>query len=303
MAAVHWAEWRTPPGIEVPSAANILADMSVNKAIPLRTLIGDFEPGTCKLHCAKYNGEQHPIDALAGSWADWVTWNRYRPNRDEFNRKFIFSLAHDRNDATRWLFGGVFEVVGRRAVPKALSYDLKLREDLMGSFIRRLVVNFSPPGRAVRLNMETYLDQMEVVSVLELPYSGEAFPGHDRINHTFDVLAAAVTQDWNDWRGALQYLKGVYVIHDQKTGQSYVGSAYGSDGIWSRLCQYVTSLDGGNKGLRDLVGKKGPEYMKQNLRFALLETMLMKTADDDVLARETYWKDVLLSRQFGLNRN
>ena len=25
--------------------------------------------------------------------------------------------------------------------------------------------------------------------------------------------------------------------------------------------------------------------------------------DDDVLARESYWKDVLLSRQFGLNRN
>lgn len=32
------------------------------------------------------------------------------------------------------------------------------------------------------------------------------------------------TQDWNDWRGALQYLKGVYVIHDQETGQAYVGS-------------------------------------------------------------------------------
>ena len=61
---------------------------------------------------------------------------------------------------------------------------------------------------------------MAVAAVLEKPYSGEPFPGHHRINHTFDVLAAAVTQNWQDWRGALQYLKGVYVIHDQMTVES-----------------------------------------------------------------------------------
>lgn len=275
----------------------------VHTSIPLRTLIGELDPATCKLHCAKYNGQTHPLDVLAGDWKKWVLWNRYRPERDEFNRQFIFSLAHDRHDPKRWLFGGIFEVTGRRNIPKTHAYTIRFRKDLMGPFTRRLWIAFSPSGRAVRLNMETYLDQMEVIKVQEKPYSGEPFPGHDRMNHTFDVLAAAVTQDWQDWRGALQYLKGIYVIHDQKTGKSYVGSACGSDGIWSRLCQYVTSLDGGNKGLRELVGHKGPEYMKQNLRFALLEIMPMKTADDEVLARESYWKDVLLSRQFGLNRN
>ncbi len=271
--------------------------------IPLSALIGDLDPATCKLHCAKYDGVAHPLDVLAGDWKEWVGWNRYRPQRDEFNRQFIFSLAHDRHDPGRWLFGGVFEIRGCSGVPKARSYSLRYRDDLMGPFTRRLWIGFSPSGRQVRLNMENVLDQMEVIKVQEKPYSGEPFPGHDRINHTFDVLAAAITQDWQDWRGALQYLKGIYVIHDQKTGKSYVGSAYGGDGIWSRLTQYVTSLDGGNKGLRELVGQKGPDYMKQNLRFALLEIMPMKTADEDVLARECYWKDVLLSRQFGLNRN
>ena len=271
--------------------------------IPLSALIGDLDPATCKLHCAKYDGVAHPLDVLAGDWKEWVGWNRYRPQRDEFNRQFIFSLAHDRHDPGRWLFGGVFEIRGCSGVPKARSYSLRYRDDLMGPFTRRLWIGFSPSGRQVRLNMENVLDQMEVIKVREKPYSGEPFPGHDRINHTFDVLAAAITQDWQDWRGALQYLKGIYVIHDQKTGKSYVGSAYGGDGIWSRLTQYVTSLDGGNKGLRELVGQKGPDHMKQNLRFALLEIMPMKTADEDVLARECYRKDVLLSRQFGLNRN
>ena len=79
-------------------------------------------------------------------------------------------------------FGGVFEVLARRNKPSAHSYKIELREDLMGPFIKRLWVKFRPPGRAIRLNMETHLDQIEVVSILELPYAGEPFPGHDQIN-------------------------------------------------------------------------------------------------------------------------
>lgn len=98
-------------------------------------------------------------------------------------------------------------------------------------------------------------------------------------------------------------MKGVYVIHDQETGKAYVGSAYGDTGIWARLSQYVDKLHGGNLGLRELVGQKGADYAKTNLRFALLEFWSMRTPDEHVLERESYWKDVLLSRKFGNNRN
>jgi hypothetical protein len=272
-------------------------------AIPLRTLIGDLDPATCKLHCAVWNGEDQPIDVLARSWNEWVEWSRWRGSRDDFNRDFIFALARDRNIASHWLFGGIFEVVARRGIPGPGSYDIVLRNDLMGAFIKRLIVQFKPPGRAVRLNMETHLDHIEVVSILEQPYAGEAFPGHDRINHMFGVLEVAVKQDWHDWRGALQNMKGVYVIHDVETGKPYVGSAYGDTGIWARLCQYVDSLHGGNVVLRELVGQKGPDYARANLRFALLEFWSMRATDEDVIARESYWKDILMSRKFGLNRN
>ena len=47
----------------------------------------------------------------------------------------------------------------------------------------------------------------------------------------------------------------------------------------------------------------GAQHMKENLRFALLEAMLPRTPEEAVLEREKYWKDVLLSRKFGLNRN
>jgi len=173
----------------------------------------------------------------------------------------------------------------------------------MGQFVKRLWVKFRPPGRRIRLNMETHFDQIEVVSILELPYAGAPFPGHDRINHSLGVLETAINQDWNDWRGALQYMKGVYVIHDQATGKAYVGSACGDTGIWARLRQYVEILHGNNAALRELVGQKGPDYARNNLHFALLEFWSMRTADEEVLARENYWKKVLMSRTFGLNRN
>lgn len=112
--------------------------------------------------------------------------------------------------------------------------------------------------------METHLDQIEVVSILEQPYAGETFPGHDQTNHTLWVLEVAVKQDWHAWRGALQHMKGVYVIHDQETGEPYVGSACGDTGIWARLCQYVDSLHGGNVALRELVGQKGPDYARES---------------------------------------
>ena len=213
-------------------------------------------------------------------------------------------MARHRENPSRWLFGGVFEVLGRRNIPNSHAYDLKLREDLLGPYVKRLWLSYKPPGRAIRLNFETSLDQIDVISILEKPYAGEPFPGHGKINHPLAVIEVAVKQDWQDWRGALQHMKGVYVIHDIQTGKAYVGSAYGDDGIWSRWCQYVDRLHGGNVALKELVGQKGPQYARTNLRFALLESWpSIRASDELVLARESYWKDVLMSRQFGLNKN
>lgn len=271
--------------------------------IPLRGLIGDLDPTACKLHCAVFNGVDHPMDVLARSTDEWMQWSRWRPKTDAFNRQFIFTVAQNRDRGTQWLFGGIFEVVKRRPKPLAYSYDLELRADLMGPFIKRLTLSFRAPGRQRRLNLDTYLDEMTVVSVLEHLYVGEGFPGLGKINHTFGTLAVAIEQDWHDWRGPLQSVKGVYVIHDQLTGKAYVGSASGETGIWARLSQYVDKLHGGNKGLVELIGEKGPEYAKANLCFALLEPLPLRAPSEDVIERENYWKEVLLSRKFGNNKN
>ena len=208
-------------------------ELSTNRdIIPLAALLpAGFDPVRCKLHCAVYNGETFPIAVLGNDPDEWQRWNSWRNVNDDFNRQFIFLLAQDRHDPTLWLFGGIWEVVGRRPEPRAHSYDVVLRADLMCPFVRRLSVRLALAGRNRRRNMEACLDDMTVSSILEEPFVGDPFPGHDRINHSLAEIQSIVKQARPDWRIASENMKGVYVIHDQATGEPYVGSAYGDTGI------------------------------------------------------------------------
>ena len=41
-----------------------MGSVTAMTAIPLRSLTGDLDPVECKLHCAVFNGSDHPIDVL-----------------------------------------------------------------------------------------------------------------------------------------------------------------------------------------------------------------------------------------------
>lgn len=272
--------------------------------IPLAALLpAGFDPTQFKVHFAKFNGETYPIDVLANDPVGWKGWNAWRSVNNDFNRQFIFSLAQDRQDLTRWLFGGVWEVMARRPEQQAHSYDVISRDDILGAFAKRLWIRVKI-GRNIRRSMETVLDDMIVESLGESAFVGDPFPGHDRIRHTLAELQVIVDQQRPDWRVALEHMKGVYVIHDRETGIPYVGSATSEDtGIWSRWSTYAKTLHGGNKGLIALVEEKGEDYYRHNMTFALLEFWSMRTDDRLVLERESYWKDVLHARSLGHNKN
>ena len=71
-------------------------------------------------------------------------------------------------------------------------------------------------------------------------------------------------------------------------------------GIWNRWRAYSETGHGGNRDLRRLLKEEGAEHA-QNFQFGILE--VAGTHGDDLLARESYWKEMLLSREFGLNAN
>lgn len=276
---------------------------AVDQPVPLRPLLGDFEPGDFKLHCATFNGESQPLDVFATSWEHWSDWNRWRPAKNEFNRRFVFSMIQIYSERHRWLYGGAFEVLGDAGIPDAHSYKIAYRPQILPGCTGRLKLHFERSGRQGRLNLDRWIDEISVAEILPRRYTGEPFPGHDAIDISFGELATVYAQQRSDWRDALKHMKGVYVLHDAKTGRAYVGSAYGDTGIWARWGQYVETAHGGNAELRQLVTDKGADYIRDNFRVALLEYWSMRTSDDAVLDRETYWKNVLLSREFGWNAN
>lgn len=271
--------------------------------IPFSMILGNVDPRECKLHCAVFNQRDNPLDVFARSWDEWVHWNRWRGAQDVFNRRLILSLMDEYREKDIWVFGGLFEVVGRRPTPHSAAYDVELLDHPIQGWVGRLKLRFAPRGRNMRLNLESVIGGIHVAEVLPRPYSGRPFPGHDSIEHGFRDLEVVYSQQRGDWRDALKDMKGVYVLHDRCTGRSYVGSACGDTGIWARWGQYITSGHGGNVDLQEVVAREGIEYVREHFRFALLEYWSMRTPDEHVLRREAYWKRVLLSREFGYNAN
>jgi hypothetical protein len=156
-------------------------------------------------------------------------------------------------------------------------------------------------GRSFKL--ESYIENITVNQIFESKYMGEVFPGYDNINHDFIVLENIFKMGKSDWKTALENVKGVYLLTDKETGKSYVGSAYGDAGIWSRWLNYINTFHGWNDQMISLVNKKGEKYIKENLKFSILEIHGMFVSDEQIIERENYWKEKLMTRIHGYNSN
>ncbi len=252
-----------------------------------------------KVHFAKWNQEHQPLDVFTRDRQEWQGWQEHRPERDDFNRQFIFPLASFYHETGTWLFGGVYEVIERHP-DKYVVQQSAFAAELIG----RLRLRSPYSGRTVRVNLESQYKSFEVTEILAEPFAGQPFQGYEDIHLSFDEIETLVRNNRMDWRAALESVKGVYLITDSKTGRRYVGSACGDNGIWSRWCAYAATGHGGNVELRALLDLEGLDYWRANLRFALLEHRSFRTPDELILQREEFWKQLLLTRgEHGLNRN
>ncbi|WP_042778669.1 GIY-YIG nuclease family protein [Sinorhizobium fredii] len=256
------------------------------------------DPAAFKIHFARYNGKNEPLDVWARDQREWQQWQEYRPGRDDFNRPFVFSLIQFYHEPDIWLFGGVWQIVTRYTD----RYDVVLT-DQGSPFVGRLKLKLAYNDRSTRVRLENHYDAFEVQEIIREPYSGRGFPGFENINVSFEELETLVRNSRPDWMAALSSVKGVYMISDVQTGKRYIGSAYGTQGIWSRWTNYVSTGHGGNVELRKLVSDPTLAYCRQAFRFTLLEYRPAATTDEVVIGREAFWKNILLSREHGLNRN
>ena len=151
--------------------------------------------------------------------------------------------------------------------------------------------------------LEKFINEFTLREILPSVYTGETFPGFENISHDFHILEAVFRSERSDWKAALSSIKGVYVISDKENGKQYVGSAYGDMGIWSRWACYIGTGHGWNDELTRLINDKTIEYARKNFRFSLVDVMQMTATNEKVIEREVYWKNALLSKEHGYNRN
>lgn len=271
--------------------------IKLNNVIPIKNQV-DY-----KLHLACWNGDEQPLDVFVRSKEEWKGWNSWREpgHKDDFSRRYVFSLINFYHVSNLWLFADIFEVMNR----KPDGYEVSLTQEGQ-EYVGRLLVEFVRPQgwRGRSFNLENSYDRFIVSEILKEVYSGEAFSGYENINYDFYRLETIFRNNKQDWKAALENVKGVYLITDRSNGKRYVGSAYGDSGIWSRWACYIGTGHGWNDELTKLIESQGINYARKNFIFALLEYRSMKTDDNTIIERERYWKEVLLTRgEFGYNKN
>jgi hypothetical protein len=158
----------------------------------------------------------------------------------------------------------------------------------LAEHVGRLIIEW---GEAYRSWVQRADRQDKRILELRREISEPPFPGFDGFVHTIRTLATVP----QTWRTALSAVSGVYLLVSLTTGKQYVGSAVGAEGFWGRWVAYAANGHGGNVGLRLAT--------EQDYQVSILEVAASTATRDDVLALESTWKDKLLSRRFGLNRN
>jgi len=167
------------------------------------------------------------------------------------------------------------------------------------SLERRLVVGWGKDG----INWHKYLKNLPV---LELLPDGRKLPVFEdylefRLSHQDLKELFAHPDAHRDWRSALESVAGVYLILAEKTGDMYVGSAYGAAGIWGRWEQYAKTGHGGNKYLIDLLNSD-PDYPGR-FWFSLLQILPKSFTMTEVIKREELYKRKLGTRAHELHLN
>ena len=240
----------------------------------------------------------------------------YLQNPDNVNNDALFWRAKHRNfnvgeiaiclfqlSWDTWLLSTIKEVIRELGVNYGTNYEGKELESYQPYFGRVVVKHHKTYQKQVRY-ANNVINELEVVQILPTMFDGVDFPGYDKIRLSYEQLSTIINRQTKDWVTALKNQKAVYLITDKKSGKQYVGSAYNdNDMLLQRWANYVSNGHGGNKLLKDIVNKLSIDYVKQNFQYSILENYNARVDNNIILERESWWKETLGSRAFGLNSN
>jgi len=279
---------------------------SVLEKTKIRLLIPDGSNDWKPLQVFKNN----PDELLADCF--WVNRNKNDEWRYDFEVGSIV-IGFARLDITEhtWLITSIAKVTkqknnkGSDVIKDNIGYEyekISNYDSIMGRVIVKYhnrvnqTIQFAN-SKFPKNNNITVIDCCEVVQILPDRFDNDIFPGYDKVSISWHELSRVIKKD--NWKTALQNQKGIYLLTDITNGKCYVGSAYGNDMILGRWQNYVQIGHGGNVELKKL----GFDYIKKNFKYSILEIFKSTIDDQTIIERESWWKEVLQSRNFGYNAN
>ncbi|MCL8026012.1 GIY-YIG nuclease family protein [Nocardioides bruguierae] len=169
------------------------------------------------------------------------------------------------------------------------DYELTLLDEL-ADYRDRVVIDWGPGTRSW---VQHAAKQPKTVVEIAEQYEPR-FPGFREFVRPIEDIPTLP----NGWQQVLRSVKGVYLLVDRDSGHQYVGSAKGADSLFGRWLQYATDGHGGNEGM-----KKAAAPGRRRYQVSVLEVVDENTPDTTIEQIESFWKNKLLSRIFGLNVN
>ena len=251
-----------------------------------------------KIHCATGSTDKlKPLYLFSkGLYKDW----QEEQNNKNFEREYILSLIYMKE--YHWLFAGIYKSLSvkehKNGAFKYKTELLPIKTDIIG----KLIVYFEKDFRNSYLLLENNIDSLFIHEIRSDKYYTDPFPGYENVNISFDTLNTIIEIQEPTWYSSLSNVKGVYIITDKTNGKHYIGSAYGDYSFWQRWKEYATSGHGGNTILKRLISDNGIEYAS-NFQFSIIEIRSMTEDNDTIIARETFWKNVYLTKIYGYNDN
>lgn len=265
--------------------------------------LSNEELKTVKVRFNQSNGIEDPMDLYLKNPEivnnQWFLWR----TKSKLFKVGEVAICLLKLSSDTWLLTTIKKITEDLDVCDSINYKAEELEKY-NKFYGRVILKYHKTVQTQVMYLGTVKDELEVLEILPTIFEGDEFAGYDKVSLSYSQLEAIIKLKKQTWIGALENQKAVYLQTDKVTGKLYVGSATSDQGmLLSRWKNYIENGHGGNVGLKELVREKGFDYIKKNFQYTIIENFNAKVDDHYVLERESYWKEVLRSREFGYNKN
>lgn len=265
--------------------------------------LSNEELKTVKVRFNQSNGIENPMDLYLKNPEivnnQWFLWR----TKSKLFKVGEIAICLLKLSSDTWLLTTIKKITEDLDVCDSINYKAEELEKY-NKFYGRVILKYHKTVQTQVMYLGTVKDELEVLEILPTIFDGDEFAGYDKVSLSYSQLEAIINLKKQTWIGALENQKAVYLQTDKVTGKLYVGSATTDQGmLLSRWKNYIENGHGGNVGLKELVREKGFDYIKKNFQYTIIENFNAKVDDHYVLERESYWKEVLRSREFGYNKN